>query len=91
MFVDRGGSSNLARHAFNELVSFIAAWALLIDFILVMTNGGPGNRTSVLGFYAYNQAFQRNSVGYGTAVSILITVLSLIAAIAFVKLRERER
>ena len=36
MFVDRGGSSNLARHAFNELISFIAAWALLIDFILVI-------------------------------------------------------
>jgi basic amino acid/polyamine antiporter, APA family len=36
MFVDRGGSANLARHAFNELVAFIAAWALLIDFILVI-------------------------------------------------------
>jgi APA family basic amino acid/polyamine antiporter len=36
MFLDRGGSANLARHAFNELVSFIAAWALLIDFILVI-------------------------------------------------------
>jgi len=60
----------------------------VIDFIIVMTNGGSGNRTSVLGFYAYNQAFQRNSVGYGTAVSILITVLSLIAAVAFIKLRE---
>ena len=36
MFVERGGSANLARHAFNELVSFIAAWALLIDFIVVI-------------------------------------------------------
>lgn len=36
MFLDRGGSSNLARHAFNELIAFIAAWALLIDFILVI-------------------------------------------------------
>jgi ABC-type sugar transport system permease subunit len=71
-------------------ITIIGGFAV-IDFILVMTNGGPGNRTSVLGFYAYNQAFQRNSVGYGTAVSILITVLSLIAAVAFVKLRERER
>jgi raffinose/stachyose/melibiose transport system permease protein len=71
-------------------ITIIGGFAV-IDFILVMTNGGPGNRTSVLGFYAYNQAFQRNSVGYGTAVSILITVLSLIAAIVFVKLRERER
>ena len=36
MFLDRGGSANLARHAFNELIAFIAAWALLIDFILVI-------------------------------------------------------
>lgn len=36
MFPDRGGSSNLARHGFNELWSFIAAWALLIDFIVVI-------------------------------------------------------
>ena len=36
MFVDRGGSSNLARHAFNELVSFVAGWALLIDYVIVI-------------------------------------------------------
>lgn len=36
MFVDRGGSSNLARHAFNELASFIAGWALLIDLIVIV-------------------------------------------------------
>ncbi len=36
MYPDRGGSSNIARHAFNELISFIAAWALLIDFIVVV-------------------------------------------------------
>ena len=36
MFVERGGSSNIARYAFNELVSFIAGWALLIDFIVVV-------------------------------------------------------
>ena len=36
MFVERGGSSNIARYAFNELVSFIAGWALLIDLIVVV-------------------------------------------------------
>ena len=36
MFLDRGGSANFARHAFNELIAFVAAWALLIDFILVI-------------------------------------------------------
>ena len=36
MYRDRGGSSTLARHAFNELVSFIAGWAILIDYMIVI-------------------------------------------------------
>ena len=36
MFRERGGSSTLARHAFNELVSFVAGWAILLDFMLVI-------------------------------------------------------
>jgi APA family basic amino acid/polyamine antiporter len=36
MFQERGGSSTLARHAFNELISFIAGWAILIDYIIVI-------------------------------------------------------
>jgi APA family basic amino acid/polyamine antiporter len=37
MFAERGGSSSFARHAFNELVSFIAGWAILIDYIIVVS------------------------------------------------------
>jgi basic amino acid/polyamine antiporter, APA family len=36
MFPERGGSSMLARHAFNELVSFIAGWAILIEYVIVI-------------------------------------------------------
>ncbi len=36
MFRERGGSSMFARHAFNELVSFIAGWAILIDYAIVI-------------------------------------------------------
>src|SRR5258708_4515193 len=36
LFRDRGGSSTLARHAFNELVAFIAGWAILIDYLIVI-------------------------------------------------------
>lgn len=31
-----GGSSMLARHAFNELVSFSAGWVVILDFLVVM-------------------------------------------------------
>ena len=36
MFRERGGSSSFARHAFNELVAFIAGWAILIDYLIVI-------------------------------------------------------
>ena len=36
MFRERGGSSTFARHAFNELVAFIAGWAILIDYMIVI-------------------------------------------------------
>src|SRR5947208_7290101 len=36
MFPEAGGSSSFARHAFNELVSFFAGWALSLDYILTI-------------------------------------------------------
>jgi APA family basic amino acid/polyamine antiporter len=36
MYPEAGGSSSFARHAFNELVSFIAGWALSLDYIITI-------------------------------------------------------
>jgi APA family basic amino acid/polyamine antiporter len=36
MFRERGGSNTLARNAFNELISFVAGWVVLIDYIIVV-------------------------------------------------------
>src|SRR3954451_13199678 len=36
MFPEAGGSSSFARHAFNELVSFFAGWALTLDYIITV-------------------------------------------------------
>jgi len=47
------------------------------DHVYVMTGGGPGNATSVMALYAYNTSFIRNNMGYGSALSIGILVLSL--------------
>ncbi len=33
---DRGGSTVFARYAFNELVSFVAGWAILLDYIILI-------------------------------------------------------
>src|SRR3954471_14851842 len=33
---DRGGSTVFARYAFNEVVSFVAGWAVLLDYIILV-------------------------------------------------------
>jgi APA family basic amino acid/polyamine antiporter len=35
-FPEAGGSSSFARHAFNELVSFVAAWAQMLNYIITV-------------------------------------------------------
>src|SRR6201989_722889 len=36
MFPEAGGSSSFARHAFNEVGSFFAGWAVTLDYIITM-------------------------------------------------------
>ena len=39
LHIERGGASTLARYAFDELWSFIAGWAILLDYLIVMAAG----------------------------------------------------
>ncbi len=39
LHVERGGASTFARYAFDEFWSFIAGWAILLDYLIVMAIG----------------------------------------------------
>src|SRR5215204_378341 len=36
MYPEAGGSSSFARHAFNELISFFAAWGQMLNYIITV-------------------------------------------------------
>jgi raffinose/stachyose/melibiose transport system permease protein len=46
------------------------------DLIYVMTGGGPAYATEVMATYMYNKTFTVSQYGYGSAVSLVIAVLS---------------
>ena len=71
-------------------ITLIGGFAVF-DLIIVMTGGGPGHASEVLATYTYKVAFQQNQAGYGSALAVLITALSLVSAVVFVRLRERQR
>jgi basic amino acid/polyamine antiporter, APA family len=39
LHIERGGASTFARHAFDEFWSFVAGWAILLDYLIVMAIG----------------------------------------------------
>ncbi|KUP22246.1 sugar ABC transporter permease [Paenibacillus sp. DMB5] len=48
------------------------------DLIFVMTGGGPAQSTELLATYMYNNTFEIFRYGYGSAVSTLIIIISMI-------------
>lgn len=77
MFRERGGSSTFARHAFNELIAFIAGWAILIDYLIVIALASlsvPHYLEPVSG----NFADPGWEIGLGVAVIVGISVLNIL-------------
>ncbi len=55
----------------------IAGNMKIFDQIFVMTAGGPGNSSTVLAQYAYQNSFIMFKLGYGSTISIGILILSV--------------
>ena len=77
MHRERGGSSVFARYAFNELVSFVAGWAILLDYCILL---------AVTAFTATNYLAEfSDPVGHGALE--LVVAIAVIAIVALVNVR----
>ena len=66
----------------------------VFDHIYTMTEGGPGNSSMVMAMYGYKVSFSQQNMGYGSAISVGIFVVSVIVIIIFqalVKFLTREK
>ena len=62
----------------------------VFDLVFVMTNGGPGNSTQVLGTWMFANVFQYFNAGYGTAIAVVITVVALLVGIPYVLRSDKD-
>ena len=58
--------------------------------VYAMTMGGPGNATSVAGYFSFKNFFERGQVGYGASVATILSVLILIVTVAFITMQSRR-
>jgi raffinose/stachyose/melibiose transport system permease protein len=60
------------------------------DIIYAMTYGGPANSTQVLSTWMYFLTYNYNSVGQGTAIAVILFLLTLIFAIPYIRMMGKE-
>lgn len=59
--------------------------------IILGSNGGPGRQGDVLGVAMWREAFGSFRFGYAAAIGVLLTVLTMLIAIVFMRIARRER
>ncbi|MCY3873965.1 MAG: sugar ABC transporter permease [Rhodobacteraceae bacterium] len=58
----------------------------VFDLIFILTGGGPGNSTTVVGWLAYTTSFNFTDFGRGNTFAFLIAFITLIVAIVYIRL-----
>ncbi len=69
---ERGGSAVFARYAFNELVSFVAGWAIVLDYTILLA-------VTALTVPAYLAAFWAPIGRGGLEIAVAIAVIAFVA------------
>ena len=97
---DGAGSLAIVRHivlpALRWPISYMTihqTLSLLVTFeyILLITGGSPFYDTTVFSLYAYRRAFESGQYAYGAALSLILIVIGVIAALVLWRLMDMRR
>ncbi|HEX2147034.1 MAG TPA: sugar ABC transporter permease [Pseudorhizobium sp.] len=58
------------------------------DLIVVMTGGGPADRTQIVASYIFTQAFRRLDFGYASAIALVLLGLLMVYSMLIILLRQ---
>lgn len=61
-----------------------------MDFIYLMTQGGPVNSTRVMSIYSYYTAFFRGSIGYASTISVAMMVFMSGFLLLYFRIKKNE-
>lgn len=73
------------------LVTTTIAALKIFGQIYVLTRGGPGNATLVPSYFAYQNFFEKADVGYGSAISTVLTGMILVLTFLFLRVQDRSQ
>ena len=81
----------MIKETFIMVISTLVIAAMKVyDIVKGLTDGGPNNSTQVLASYMYNQVYQYNNIGYGTAIAIFMVVIMLVIIVPYLVFTARR-
>lgn len=97
--IDGAGRWNLFRYVTFPMIqnTFLIATIILsihyfnmIELPLVLTGGGPVNRTELLGLRVYREAFVLFKFGFGSAVAMIMFAVNIVVSLAYIRILRAE-
>ena len=71
---------------------FITIWTFTaFPLIFAMTGGGPGDNTSVLAIFMYQQSFMLGKLGYGAAISVAMLLIVGTLSIFYLRMLKEPK
>ncbi|QNP72398.1 sugar ABC transporter permease [Streptomyces roseirectus] len=76
-------------------ISVVLTWCTIAALkvfgaVYVLTKGGPGGATDVPSYFSFTTFFEKTQVGYGSAISTVLTVLILALSLIALRLQNRQ-
>jgi len=62
----------------------------VFDLIAILTRGGPGGSTEVIGTYIYRNAFSRFDFGAAAALSVILFLVTLAISLVYLRMLEKR-
>lgn len=76
----------LLRPALMVVTVLQTMWAFRIfDLVYAMTQGGPANKTMVIAYWTYMQAFKFHHYGVGAALAYIVTIFLILLSLVYIK------
>ena len=71
----------------NLTVTIIGAFKVF-DEVYIMTGGGPGRSSEVLGTYLYRSAFRNDQMGFASAIASIIFIITFVLSIVQIRMYD---
>ncbi|MCD6156043.1 MAG: sugar ABC transporter permease [Candidatus Atribacteria bacterium] len=79
------------RETFVIVISLLIVNSLRVfDLLYIMTWGGPGKTTQVMGTWMYFNTFVYHRAGFGSAIAWIMTAISLIIVYPYIRVMSRK-